>query len=485
MTRDATATHQGVAGQAARHEHLYELDMLRVVTAFGVVAVHVLALTVMFNTSRLGVLIQHGAEASLHFTREAFMFTTALVLVYTYMGKPCSLTTFARKRGIGVVVPYVVWSAIYVLHGPHPATLPPLLSTLAVDIVSGNASFQLYYILLTIQFYLLFPLLLILLPLLDRHRWLVLGVSAALEVVILALDYHVVQVSPVAATPLGAWFDQYQDRFVLLYQFYFVLGALCALHLHRLRAFTLQHGRLIGVLMAATVLAYCARYAYVVGVAHGDVDRAIAVLQPIVVPYSVAAIAFLWWIACRWAWGGGSGAAPRARPAGSAVWRTLADASFGIYLVHPLFITFAIDHVAPKVPAIVPEPARVALVWLIAVAGSSALTVTLMRTPLLSRLVGRATPLPPALVLRLRTVSVSMRDWVSAGRRAIAEVLAPRGWTRGSATASRPCSVASARAIADELAAEGAGQLSHPPRLEQPLHSAGAGAEHALRGSGA
>jgi DNA-binding transcriptional regulator YiaG len=101
----------------------------------------------------------------------------------------------------------------------------------------------------------------------------------------------------------------------------------------------------------------------------------------------------LWWVAARWA----SRTGADGRPRGAHIWRTLADASFGIYLVHPLFITFALTYLAPFLPSAVPAPLRIAFVWLFAVVTSSALSIALMRTPLLSRLVGRATPLPESL----------------------------------------------------------------------------------------
>lgn len=354
-----------------RRPHLYELDVLRATTALAVVAVHVVAFTVLYNTTTLGALIQHGAEATLHYTREVFMFTTALVLVYSYgsvaaTGKRFDLKTFWRKRGIGVVVPYVIWSLIYVLSGPHAQSLPLLIGQMAVALVTGNASFQLYYILLTIQFYVLFPVLLRWLPAFDRHRWLVLGVSGGVELLVLALDYHLLQAPPFGATPVGAFLTLAQDRFVLLYQFYFILGALCALHLQRIRALALRHGRLIALTSVVMLLIYWAHYAYSVGVTRVKVDYAVSVLQPIMVPYSVVVIAFLWWAACRWANGAagtasGTGVEHRP-PQGSRFWRTLADASFGIYLVHPIFMTLAMSQVIPLVPSVTPEPVRVALI---------------------------------------------------------------------------------------------------------------------------
>ena len=79
-------------------------------------------------------------------------------------------------------------------------------------------------------------------------------------------------------------------------------------------------------------------------------------------------------------------------------WRLLADASFGVYLMHPLFITFALTHPALVAPTVLPEPLRVLAVWLLAVVGSSLVSILLLRTPILSRLVGRSTPLPPVFI---------------------------------------------------------------------------------------
>jgi len=414
----AVGARAGAGRRGPARPRIHELDMLRVLTALGVVAVHTLGATVAYQTTQQGEIVQHGIESAMHYTREVFMFTTALVLAYSYVGKPFDLKTFARKRGVGVVVPYVLWSVFYILEVPHPAAPLELLGTISHALVNGDASYQLYYILLTIQFYALFPILLWLLPLFDRHRRLVLGVSGALELAFLAANYYLIQAGPLMNTPLGAWMNAHEGLVVLVYQFYFVLGALCALHLDRLRALALRHGRVIAPAMGATLAAYWGYYAYCVGVLHLDIAYVISVLQPIMVPYSVVTIAFLWWISCRWA----SGAAAGGRPAGSRFWRTLADASFGIYLVHPILITFAMLSVVPLLPAAPPVPVRIAIVWLVAVAGSAAVSIALMRTPILSRLVGRATPLPPALAAHLavggRAIGGRIDAWRAAWRAA-------------------------------------------------------------------
>jgi peptidoglycan/LPS O-acetylase OafA/YrhL len=384
--------------------HVYELDLLRVVTAFGVVAVHTIAGTIVFTQAQVAIILQHAAEGTMHFTREVFMFTTALVLVYTYAGKRFNLGAFWRKRGIGVVVPYAIWSAMFLALAGLLTSPQRFMTTWVTDLLTGDASYQLYYILLTIQFYLLFPLVLWLLPLFDRYPWRTLIISAALQLLILAVHFYVIQRPPVADIAAGAWMIKYLARLAPVYQFYFVLGAVCALRLDRLRTFALRHGRLIALAFVGALFLYWGNYAYGVGVAHEDPEYAISVLQPVMLFYSLGVIGFLWWVASRWAKRAGYGQ----RPIGGRVWRLLADASFGVYLMHPLFITFALTHSALVAPTEAPEPLRVLAVWLLAVIGSSLVSILLLRTPILSRLVGRSTPFPPAIIAFFASVGDSL-----------------------------------------------------------------------------
>ena len=87
-----------VREQLSRRPHIYELDPLRICTALGVVAVHVLAFTAFLNHSDLGTQVQNAVVVALHFTRAVFMFVTAFALVYVYYGKPFALKQYWIKQ---------------------------------------------------------------------------------------------------------------------------------------------------------------------------------------------------------------------------------------------------------------------------------------------------------------------------------------------------------------------------------------------------
>jgi peptidoglycan/LPS O-acetylase OafA/YrhL len=73
------------------------------------------------------------------------------------------------------------------------------------------------------------------------------------------------------------------------------------------------------------------------------------------------------------------------------LWAALSDASFGIYLVHPLFLREAQGRIVPLLTGVSPWLILTFLCVFTCVASTVA-TLLLLRTPLLSRTVGREGP---------------------------------------------------------------------------------------------
>jgi peptidoglycan/LPS O-acetylase OafA/YrhL len=371
-----------------RRPYVTELDPLRIVTALCVVAVHVLSFTLFLNHSDLGTQIQNAFVVSMHFTREMFMFVTGFALAYVYYGKPFAFKHFWKRRSIGVIMPYVIWSFLYVLVN-KPASSPlHFIEVATIATLTGTASYQLYYILMTIQFYILLPVFLLFLKYAEHRPWKVLGVSFALEVVMLYLDYHLLQRGTLASSGILQVIAQYQASFVLTYQFFFVLGGLTALYFQQVRAFLLRHGTWVAGASLLAIAALWIHYFLQIYYYHEPMDLVLSVLQPIMVFYSLGVIALLLWLTCRWV----SRARPGERPWGFPFWHSLSDASFGIYLVHAMILTVVLRQVIPVMPETWPVAIRVFLTWFLVGGGAAAITVIMLRIPLLSRLVGREGP---------------------------------------------------------------------------------------------
>ncbi|HXX79523.1 MAG TPA: acyltransferase [Ktedonobacteraceae bacterium] len=365
--------------------HIYELDPLRAITAWSVVAVHTLSGTVNLNTSDLGVQLQNAGVVALHFTREVFIFVTAFALVYVYYGKPFALKRFWARRSLSVLLPYCIWSMVYIrvnIPGQSPIAF---IKTAFIDILTGNASYQLYYILITLQFYIILPLFLLFLKRFAKHPWKALALSFVIQVVLFYIDYHLLQQGPLASSGFWKFVSQYQDRFVFAYQFYFVLGGFTALYFQQIRSFLLRYGWMVACGMVAAISILWLHYTLQIRVYQESLGYATSVLQPVMVFYSLAVILFGCWLACLWA----SHKNREGYPSGYRLWRMVADASFGVFLIHVLLLAAILKWIVPAMPLVWPVALRVVLTWIMVAGSATILSIMLLKTPILSRLVGR------------------------------------------------------------------------------------------------
>ncbi len=397
-------------GTGLYRPHIYELDPLRALTAITVVGVHTLAFTAWLYKTSAEAQIHYGVLDAIHWTRNVFLFVTALVLTYVYYGKPFAARRFWWKRGVGVLLPYCVWSMAYTWFG-NPSSHSTFLQTALLDIVTGSASYQLYYIMLTLQLYLVLPLFFWVLRRIARHPWWALTVSFVLELGMMYVSFVYLQQGNLVSSSLRPYLNAFQDRFLLSYQFYLVLGGLAAMHLDGARAFLARHGKaMAGAFIAGLAIALAA-YLVQFQVYGLDLPTASTPLQPAIMVYSVGVILFLCWLGFRWASRtGGDG-----HPAGYRFWSLLSDASFGIYLVQAFVLTALFERVLPQMPSAWPAGLRIFIVWMLAASSSTAISIVLLYIPIASRLVGRPVRWHsprPAVAARQRTES----HWTHEGK---------------------------------------------------------------------
>ncbi len=388
-TQTGKRTEQGLQ----QRPYLYELDQMRVLTILCMVAVHVLVYTAILTPDPVGIQVQNLVFNALRFTRTIFLFITAVALVFTYYGKPFSFAGFWKKRGVGVLIPYVIWTIIYTyINDPQPSPWAFLTATLG-NVLSGNASLQLYYVVLILQFYLLFPAFLWLLQRVKQHPWTLVGMSFVVQLLLWTVDYYTLEAHG-PTTGFWAFVAQYQERFVLSYQLYFILGGVVALHMSAVRAWLLTHRTWVLVALGVTLAARTLVYVFQFDVAHIALPYTVEVFQPVMVFYSISMIAFLYWLIYRSVRKQEQQKQSKARR----LWHTLSDASFGIYLIHPIVMGLVFILVILPLRFWAPGLVCIALTWLLTVLGSAAWSILFMNLPILSRLVGRprrmSDPLP-------------------------------------------------------------------------------------------
>ena len=153
-----------------------------------------------------------------------------------------------------------------------------------------------------------------------------------------------------------------------------------------MRAWLLTQRIWIFISLGVTLAALSLVYVYQIDVAQASIGYAVEVLQPAMIFYSMSVIAFLYWLACRRVSKRGQGEQPK----GQRFWHTLSDASFGIYLVHPIVLSAVLLFIIPSVETFLPGFASVALTWVLAASGAALWSIVMMNIPILSRLVGRS-----------------------------------------------------------------------------------------------
>ncbi len=372
----------------SNRSRIYELDLLRPLTALTVVAVHTLGFTSGLYATVQGATTHYAVLDLIHWTRNVFLFITAFALTYVYYDRPFDTRRFWSKRSLGILVPYVFWSILYTWAN-NPVHQPVAFARSAfLDVVTGSASYQLYYILLTLQFYLVLPLFLRLLTYFARRPWLVLATSFLLELATMYVSYEYIQQGPLISSAVGPFLNSFQNRFLLTYQFYVVLGGLAAMYMRQSRAFLLRNGKWVALAFALSGALALANFYVFVKVDHVDLGMASAVLQPVMAVYSLGVILLLTWLACHWARRVGR----YGQPAGYRFWRLLSDSAYGVYLVHAFILSAVLAWALPHMPAALPAGLRVLFVWVITATAACLFSMALVNIPVLSLLVGRSAP---------------------------------------------------------------------------------------------
>lgn len=380
---DSAGAQSASSGAPGRRPHLYSIDLVRVLTIVLVIAVHTITIATTSFTTSVG-----GLTMVFHASREVFFVLTAFVLAYGYGQGPVNWARFWRKRYLFVVVPYLGWSLIYFAsQGGGFEPLAANARTLGHDLLTGAAQYHLYFLLVSMQIYLVFPLVRWLLRVTRHHHGKVLAGAAAFQVVFSLA----VQQQWVTTGVLGRWLAN-PDALLPSYPFYVLLGAVAAWHVEELISWTRRHVRLILIGAGGAVALGIGAYLAQVYGGHQPPYLASAVFQPAMVPESMGIAWALLVAGVVWV--------DRGRPARRAV-SACSDASFGIYLSHPLILQGFLAAGLLSISRHLPIGAALAVLVLFVVpliylcAGMG--TVLARRSPLSLVLTGRPRLAPPRL----------------------------------------------------------------------------------------
>ncbi|MEK8126795.1 acyltransferase [Paenibacillus filicis] len=299
---------------------LLELDIVRAIAILAVLAIH-------NSSDAIGELSLGSGSQTLYviinklnnFAVPVFLLLSGLVLFYRYQGDFSGKQAFSFyvKRVRQVLIPYVAWSLFYYLYYQWLFLRPDLKLDWAAFwelLPWADAWYHLYFMVIIVQFYLLFPLLMWLCRWSWFRRWLG-WIGLAVQVAFYSYHY---------------WVEPFEHMASLCFNYFsvFALGGWIGLHY---ASFSAWLRRRFAVVLTATVAAGAAFTS--IFLAEGRVELQVNPYVYQALFFGYAALVSLTLIRI------GQLVVER--------WKTLSkmlfalgSVSFGIYLMHPAVLTY-------------------------------------------------------------------------------------------------------------------------------------------------
>lgn len=311
--------------------YLRQFDLFRTVTCVCVVAQH----SVLWPVPG-GAAVGWGMVMVLHFTRNAFFFLSAFVAAYAQRTRPRRTVALWYRRISQILVPYLVWTAIYFVHTVIATPMPAgPASTLWGDLWNGY--YQLYFVVVLLQLYVLLPGLLWLVRKTRGHHTAVLAGSFALQIAMTVCSHYLSGGG--AAGQLHRYaVDLFQPRLIVGYQLYLVMGLLAADHVDGVQRLVARHARTVLAATGAVFLVALGYYAYGLHIGQNP-GEASDLYQPVACVWFVTAIAGLY--ALGWCWAERAARQPGRLAERAVTWGS--DVSGGIYFSHVLVLELVLS----------------------------------------------------------------------------------------------------------------------------------------------
>ncbi|MGL5207203.1 MAG: acyltransferase [Acidaminococcaceae bacterium] len=311
------------------------IDNLRGICMLGVIAIHAgssIALSASPN-----VHIYMLFEVLSRYSVPAFFFISGYGLFASYgLYQNLDYLPYLQKRFKSVGLPYVIWSILYLLYyqfvTPGSVSWSPF--ELFFTLFFGLASYHIYFMVILLWFYLLFPCWRLLL------RWMH-KISLPLSLTVLFFLQLGINYWTCHYWSYPAWIAENQFLLNMLnyrlnylpfhYLFVFIMGALAAIHYEIFLNMLRTRFRLVTAFFTLTVILMSSRFYYLLNVKHLDLESITNTLQqlsPEGFLYTVSSLLFFSAVLCK--------------AENENIFLKLNDAlsnnSYIIYLIHPFFL---------------------------------------------------------------------------------------------------------------------------------------------------
>lgn len=199
-----------------------ELDFLRAFAVLAVIMIHTAAKFKEIKSLNSLVYVNVFIDVVSHFAVPVFILISGIVLSYNYY-ENINYKSYYNKRFFSIIPQFLFFSIFYLVFSVIMGHRNPSFSKAIDLIISGESSYHLWFFILLIQFYLIYPLLIKLYFLcLSGHK---LSLFIILPLIIQILFYFLSVFLPAPYNKnISSLIDYYIHNVFISYIFYFVLG---------------------------------------------------------------------------------------------------------------------------------------------------------------------------------------------------------------------------------------------------------------------
>ena len=268
--------------------YLESIEYIRGVSMLGVVAIHTGSQYILLNPTP-NVNLVALFEVVSRFSVPIFFFISAFGLFYRMnLAKPFEYGNFLRRRFKAVLIPYLMWSTLYLVHDNwfYGYSLFPEIDYAAEIYFFGLGKYHLYFLVILIWFYLLMPL----------WIWIIKRITPAKLILLLAaqilFDYWS---SYSAGASENLFFKWRLNWLVLHYVFIFILGGLLGINSENFFKWCSERKKIISATFLITLTALLGWFYYLIYVKSFSVLSAVNTahqLSPLGIFYTIGASIF-------------------------------------------------------------------------------------------------------------------------------------------------------------------------------------------------
>jgi peptidoglycan/LPS O-acetylase OafA/YrhL len=318
-------------------EKIKAIEYIRGISMLGVIGIHTGAYSL--SNPKVNVHLFALLEIITRFSVPIFFFVSAFGLFITQdLTAKLNYSSFIARRLRTVLLPYIVWSFLYMIHytfisGDTHIWHPPLVYEYALF---GLASYQLYFLVILLWFYTLMPLWRIMVRFIINHPIRNLTILLLLQI---AFNYYSSYMlhADTSNFYLNKAISHRTSYWTLHYLFIFLFGAVCAIKYPDFKQVLKRYQVHIKAFFHTTLAGILLFYYYLLYAAHYTPEAAVNVdhqLSPIGILYTLSTTIFLFMTLSK-----------DTLPQGiKNILSNLGEHSYVVYLVHPLVMYYLANY---------------------------------------------------------------------------------------------------------------------------------------------